>query len=126
MMNKNDIINFLKKYNINPNEAIILSGASMVLNDIKEYTNDIDISVSIEYEKFLLENYDCKLEKITPDGHKVWFIDDVINFSNNYWNCFPTNTVNGYRIQTLNSVLELKNTLNREKDKKDICLLEKR
>ena len=43
---KDDILKILTKYNFNPNDYIVISGASLVLQNIKEYTSDIDIAVS--------------------------------------------------------------------------------
>lgn len=120
MLSKYGILNILGKYQIDPNKVVIMSGASMVLHNIKEKTSDIDFSVSEEYEKFLLENYTCKVEKITPDGHKVWFLDGVLNFSTNHWGEFETEEIAGYQVQTLESIYELKKSLKRGKDKDDL------
>ena len=44
MLNKNDILNLIKKYNLDHEEIKINSGAAMVLHGLKEKTNDIDIT----------------------------------------------------------------------------------
>lgn len=45
-MNKQEIIDNLEKYNLDKNEYYILSGASLVLQNLKETTHDIDITVT--------------------------------------------------------------------------------
>lgn len=114
MLNKNDILNLIKKYNLDNEEVKIISGAAMVLHGLKEKTNDLDISVSLNMYKYLLDKYNCTLEK-----KDVFYIDDVINFSYDYYNV-DTIKYNNCNVQTVKSILELKNSLNREKDKIDI------
>jgi len=54
----------------------------------------------------------------------VYYIDNVINFSTNYYDV-DYNVINGFKIQTIESILELKESLNREKDKKDIIKIKR-
>ena len=117
-LNKQEIFEVLNKYNLNKNEFIIISGAALCIRDLKDETHDIDISVSKEYYEELLKTYDCTLERII-DGVKIWFIDDVINFSTNFYN-LEGSDINGYRVQTVESIIELKKKLGREKDFLDI------
>lgn len=123
MLNKNDIINILTKYNFPKNQYCIISGASMVLQGIKQETNDIDISVSQELYDKLLENNSCILEKTLPNKKNVWFLDKL-NFSTNYYENIEKFEYGGFSIQTPKDIIKLKKELNREKDKKDIELLE--
>ena len=98
-LNKQDILNILEKYNLNSEDCTILSGASLVLQDVKPTTTDIDIAVSDNLYKKLLKEYDCNFER-TIGKHNIYFI--------------------GYKVQTLESIMELKKNLNRPKDQKDI------
>lgn len=113
-MNKLDIINTLKKYNLDKNEYIVISGAAMVLYGIKEETSDIDIAVTKKYNKYLLDNYDCEIEK-----ESVYYIDKIINFSTNYYTK-DKKYINDIPVQKIKDILNLKLSLNREKDKMDI------
>ena len=121
-LNKNTILKILKEYNLDPNRYIILSGASLVLQDIKEYTSDIDIAVDNTLYNEILNKYSCTFEKY-KDGYKIWYIDNIINFSNNLYTTTKYIDIYGYKAQSLDSILELKRTLNRPKDKKDISLI---
>lgn len=121
-LNKSTILKILKEDNLDPKRYIILSGASLVLQDIKEYTSDIDIAVDNTLYNEILNKYSCTFEKY-KDGYKIWYIDNKINFSNNLYTTTKYIEIYGYKAQSLDSILELKRTLNRQKDKKDISLI---
>jgi len=116
---KDDILKILDKYGFFKEEYIILSGASLVLQNIKEYTTDIDIAVSNDLYNELLKKYNCSFEK-EINNYKVWFIDNVINFSQHYYEETEYTKIFDYKVQTIDSILELKKNLNRSKDEEDI------
>ena len=118
-MNKKDIINYLKKYDFDSNEYIVISGAAMVILGIKEETNDIDIAVSKKYYNYLLNNYDCKFDKFNEYNHACYFIDNIINFGIDYYNK-NKDFISGIPIQTKENLIKLKKSLNREKDILDL------
>ena len=120
---KNDILKILNKYNFNQKDYIVLSGASLVLQNIKEYTSDIDIAVSNELYSEILEKYNCLFEK-QIDNYNIWFIDNIINFSNHYYTETKYIDLFGLKVQTIDSIFELKRNLNRLKDNQDIELIE--
>ena len=60
-MNKQDIIKALNKYHFDMNEYMVISGASMVLQGIKETTKDIDIAVS---KKYVITSYSIHYTKL--------------------------------------------------------------
>jgi len=117
-MNKEEILNVLKKYSFDKNEFIILSGAALVLLGIKDKTNDIDISFSERLYNKILKDFKCILDW-NNDGYDIWYLDGIINFGKNYYNKEYI-LINEYKVQSLKSIYELKLELNREKDKKDI------
>ena len=118
-MNKKEIIDILRKYNFDKDKYVVISGAAMVLNNLKETTSDIDISVSKDYFETLLKNYDCKFDKINKCGEKVYFIDDIINFGLSY---MPKEKkfINDIPTSSIRDIIELKKHLNRENDKIDL------
>ena len=118
-MNRKEIINELKKYNLNPKKYIIISGAAMVLYGIKEETPDIDIAVTKEYKKELLSKYECELENPETDSY---IIDDVLNFGANYYKR-RREYIDGFPVSTIEDLIDLKVKLNRAKDKKDLKLI---
>lgn len=125
-MNRKEILEKLEKYNLNQEKYVIISGAAMVINGIKSTAKDIDIAVDSEYEKEILKNYKCTLEREIIDGSKkynAYLIDDIINFSTHYFNEYKYEKKEGFYVQTAEEILKLKNKLNREKDKDDIQAL---
>ena len=123
-MNKEELIINLNKYKLYKKEFIILSGAALVFYGIKEYAKDIDIAVSDKIYKTLLKKYNCIFEK-NINNYDVWYIDNIINFSINYYNEVDYEIIEGYKVQTLDSIIKLKEKLNRDKDKKDIKIIKK-
>ncbi len=120
-MTKKDILYYLDKYNLDKNEFIIISGAALVLYGIKKETPDIDITTTKKLYNELLKKYNCILEK-KCNGSDIYFIDNILNFSKNFYNMVEYKNYLGYNVQTPESIIELKTMLNREKDKKDIKL----
>ena len=123
-MNKKDIINILNKYKFDKDNYIVISGAAMVLYGIKDTTSDIDIAVSDEYYDYLLSNYNCTFERINEYNEKVYFIDNIINFSRTYYN-EKKEYISNIPVQSIEKILELKQHLNRDKDKIDIEKIKK-
>ncbi len=123
-MNKQDIVKTLNKYQFDVNEYMIISGASMVLQGIKSSTGDIDIAVSKKYYDYLVENYDCTTQKV-KNNLNIYLIDNVINFSTNYYNREEVIIYDGFPIQNIDGIKKLKLNLNREKDINDINKLDK-
>ena len=122
-MTKEDIINTINKYKLNKDEFIVISGAALVLLDIKDSAKDIDIWVSDSYQEYLLNNYTCEFERINEFGNKAYLIDDIINFGTS----FKPNEyvlVDGIKVSLIKDILELKKFLNRDKDKEIIEKLE--
>jgi len=127
-MNKAEILNKLNEYNFDTNEYIVISSAALVIQGVKEETKDIDISVTQKYYKYLEENYNCELERYDEKNNiNIYYIDDVINFSTNYYSEDKDDFIllDGIKIQSISSVTRLKNMLNRPKDIKDIDLINK-
>ena len=117
-MNKKEILNYLKKLDLDKEEYIIISGASLVLHDVIDATKDIDLSCSKKY-------YD-KIKWPTKMGHmgKEIKYNDIYEISDNLFDDKNIDIINGYRVMNLESCLELKRILNRSKDKKLITKLD--
>ena len=121
-MNKSEVLQILQKYNLDSQNIIIIGSAALVLNGIKDTCHDIDIAVTNEYNEILLKTFNCTFDK-EIDNYKVYFIDNIINFSTHYYNEYKGKTIENYLVQTPEEVLKLKKTLNREKDQNDIKLI---
>lgn len=129
-MNKKEMLSVLNDYNLPKKEFVILAGAALVFYGIKEKTHDIDIVVSNSLQEALLKNYKVELEWHNSENNKdVYFIDNILNFSNNL-NYIIDNKeytiIDGYQVQTIESIIKLKQKFGREKDYKDIELIKKK
>lgn len=128
-MNKEEIIRCLEKYNLPKEEFVIVATGSLVLNGIKETANDIDIVVTERLENYLLDNYqNVEIEWYDESSKKnVYIIDNVLNFSSNLSHVLEYkeyDIVDEYQIQSLDSIVKLKQRLGREKDLEDIKLIQ--
>lgn len=123
-MNKKQIIKTIEKYKLDKSKFVVISGAALVLLDIKKTTKDIDISCDKDYCEYLLKNYDAKFERTNELGKKAYLIDDIINFGISF---MPKEIeiIDGIQCSSLKDILELKRFLNRDKDKLIIKKLEK-
>lgn len=119
-MNRKEIIEVLNKLDLPKSEYVVLSGASMVMQKVKSKTSDIDISVSKELFGILKNNATIVNSFLGYDVYKV--NDYEVEFSNNYSFFDKSNTVliNDIYFQDLNSIKKMKESFNRDKDKKDI------
>ena len=121
-MNKNEIIEKLKKSNLDKNEIIVISGASLVVHDIINDTKDIDLICTEEYYDMI--NWKIKKGFFNIDIKYY----DVFEISNNLYNEYKNyyDLIDDYKFMNLNSCLDLKRKMNREKDKNVIKILEKK
>ena len=85
----------------------------------------IDIAVSKDYYNYLLKKYNCTFDCINKFKNRVYFIDNIINFSLSYYDS-EYKIIDDIKIQSLKSIKKLKESLKRDKDKKDINLIEKK
>ncbi len=123
-MNKKQIIEIIKKYKLDKTKVIVISGAALVLLGIEKKAHDIDIWCDNDYCDYLLNNYDCKFERINEFGEKAYLIDNIINFGVSF-KPKEVEIIEGIQCASLKDVLELKKFLNRGKDKLIISKLEK-
>lgn len=119
-MNRKEIIEVLNKLDLPKSEYVVLSGASMVMQKVKSKTSDVDISVSKELFGILKNNATIVNSFLGYDVYKV--NDYEVEFSNNYSFFDKSNAVliNDIYFQDLNSIKKMKESFNRDKDKKDI------
>ncbi len=117
MITEKEIYKIIQKYNLPKEEFIILAGSSLVIRGIKNKTNDLDIAVSPNLYNYLLKNYNPIKEENT-------YVIDNLNFGSLYYN-EDFDIINGYKVQKLNNLIKFKQKLNREKDKKDLILINK-
>ena len=124
-MDRKEIIEKLKKYDLDCKRYLVISGTAMVIHGIKEETPDIDIAVSPSLEEEMLEDYLAILEHTNPDdGLFAYIIDNELNFGQKYYS-EEKEYIEGLPVQRIEDILKLKAKLNRPKDEQDIKLIKK-
>ncbi|MBP5656861.1 class IV adenylate cyclase [Candidatus Saccharibacteria bacterium] len=117
-MNKLAYIAALKKLNLPKSEFIILSGGSLLMHGLRDTTADLDLCAT----KKLAKKIDLYNSPIDDKGFHTPFencqmMDD--------FDKFEYDIVDGYKCETLESILAFKRRANRPKDQQDIKNIEK-
>ncbi len=117
-MNKQDILTELEKFILPKDDYIVISGASLVLQDIIDETTDIDLSCTKDiYDKLNLPikigafGIEVKYTNNIEISYNLYYKDNIVDY-------------NGYKLMDLEKCLEVKQELNRKKDKNIINKLE--
>ena len=117
-MNKLEIFKELEKLDLPKDKYIVISGASLVCQDIIDETDDIDLTCSKEF----YDELDWPI-RIGAFGVEVKYMD-CFEISYNLYEYQDVVLINSYRFLSLEDCLEIKKRLNRPKDKKLIKELE--
>lgn len=103
------------------NEYWITSGAGLVIHGVKETTNDIDLGCTTNLvELFLKKGCNYTVEK---DNSRIVQINDTIEILEN-WFVDEIVFIDGLPVGSLESIKKQKTQLGREKDIKDIRLID--
>lgn len=127
-MNKEQIIDRLNQWNFDKKDYMLVAAAALVFYGIKETTNDIDMSVSDELYEKLITDYKANYVGCDIKGYKLYRIDgdieDELDFGKTFFNFEEKEIIDGIQVQTLENIIKFKKIMNREKDLKDIKLIE--
>ncbi len=119
-MKKAEMIEKLKAFPYDPAEYWVITGGAMVLYGIREESSDIDLGCTAGLANRLeQEGY---LYKVTDDGNR-WFKlgNDIEVFEN--WLFDTVDHVDGIPVISVQGLIEMKKDLGREKDLRDIALI---
>lgn len=119
-MKAEDIRRRLAELALDTNEYRINASGAMVLHGLREETHDLDIWCTKKLGDALAQRCDVQ---VLPDGTRRFVPAPDVEI---YENMLPGETVflNGIPVAPLEDVLALKRQLNREKDRRDIAVLE--
>jgi hypothetical protein len=121
MLNKRNILQKLKELNLPKDQYCVMTGAALVLHGVKECTADIDIGCSDElFIELLQRGY--KLQKLK--SFEGIIIDDIIEVFRN-WQAEKVVYIDNLPVADIDSIKKYKQELAREKDLKDIELIDK-
>ncbi len=119
-MDKQGILKCLSEFPYDRNEYWVITGGAMVMYGIREETADIDLGCSRRLAD-RLEADGCLFRR-TDDG-KRWFkyAENIEIFEE--WLSDSTETVCGINVVSIKGLIEMKQRLGRDKDKRDIELI---
>ena len=118
-MNKNEILEKLNSLKLDRDKFIIISGASLAVQNIIESTGDIDLVCDKEYYKTI--NWPTKIGAL---GAEIKYFDVFEISPNLYEEGAKMVEINGFKFLNLKDVLKVKKLLNRPKDQQVITKLE--
>ncbi|MEW8995663.1 hypothetical protein [Clostridium sp.] len=121
MLGKEDIIKILKNMELPLNEYWITSGAGLVIHGVKETTRDIDLGCTTNLVELFLKK-GCKYT-VEKDNSRIVQINDTIEILEN-WFVDEIVFIAGLPVGSLESIKKQKVQLGREKDIKDIRLID--
>ena len=120
-MNKQDIINRLNSFPYSKDEYWVITGSAMVLYGIRENTHDIDMGCSslmadqLEKDRYVFT--------LTESGNRKFSIGEDIEIFEN-WLFDTIERIDDIPVISLKGLIEMKKDLGREKDFRDIALIE--
>ena len=122
MMNKADIIEKLSAFPYDASEYWLITGGAMVLYGIREETSDIDLGCTARLADRL--EADGYLHAVRTNG-KRWFKvgSDIELFED--WLYDTVTLMDGIPVISIQGLIDMKRSLGREKDARDIGLIEK-
>lgn len=122
-MNKQELIDLIEKLELPKDEYYILSSGSLALYNLREEVGDLDLCISKE----LFEDLKKKFGITEADKNKCGFykVNDLVECVVDDKKDFTRDFREGYPVEKLESVLNFKKGLMRQKDLKDIENIEK-
>ncbi len=120
-MDRREIIKHLDSFPYDSAEYWVITGAAMVLYGIRGETSDIDLGCS-EKMADLLSSDGCSCGH-TSDGKRRFRYGENIEVLEG-WIRDRVEKVDGIPVISINGLIEMKRELGREKDKKDLALIE--
>ena len=121
-MNKSELIRRLNELAFDKNEYWLITGGAMVLYGLRAETSDVDLGCSSKMAD-RLENKGYPTIVLDDGTRKITVDEDVEIFEN--WIFDTVNMIDDIPVISLNGLMEMKKSLGREKDCRDIELIEK-
>ncbi len=121
MLDREEIVCLLKETGFHIEEYWVTSGAAMVLHGIKDKTRDIDLGCTSELaDKLEREGYST--ETLCDGTRRIVFSEAIEIFEN--WVEDRAVLLDGLPVVSIEGMIMMKEKLGREKDHKDICLIQ--
>ena len=120
-MKKADIIEKLRAFPYDTKDYWVITGGAMAMYGIREETSDIDLGCTSELADRLEK--DGFLYQIKPDGTRWFRIGSDIEVYEN-WLYDSVELVDGIPVISIPGLIAMKQTIGREKDKRDLKLID--
>lgn len=121
MLYRKDIIKIIKEMDLPVDEYWITSGAALVIHGVKKMTHDIDLGGTTNLVEYFIQN-GCTF-KIVEDNSRIVEVNNHIELLEN-WIVDDIELIDNLPVATLQSIKKQKFELGREKDIRDIKLIE--
>lgn len=121
MLDRKDIIKIIKEIDLPFDEYWITSGAALVIHGVKKMTHDIDLGGTTNLVEHFIQN-GCTF-KIVEDNSRIVEVNNHIELLEN-WIVDDIELIDNLPVATLQSIKKQKFELGREKDIRDIKLIE--
>ena len=119
-MDRQEILDRLRAFPYDRDEYWVITGSAMVMYGIREQAGDIDLGCSVKMADRL--ESDGYLYGRTKDGNRWFKVGDSIEVFES-WLYDTTSKTEGFRVISLNGLIEMKEKIGREKDLRDIGLI---
>lgn len=120
-MNRDDLIARLRQLDLDPGQYWLITGGAMVFYGLREATHDIDLGCTAKLADEL-EHRGCPVTVLEDGTRKLRIGDDIELFEN--WIYDEALMVDGLPVISLKGLMEMKRALGREKDYRDIRMIE--
>lgn len=121
MLYKDNIVKIINDLDLPLNEYWITSGSALVMHGVKETATDIDLGCTRKlWEDFLQKGYTYRIEK---DNSKIIEVNEYVEIIKEYY-VDEIEFVEGLPTGSLESIKKQKSKLGREKDIRDIKLID--
>lgn len=125
MLNKAQVLDKLSEFcwhmKLDRHQIQVLGGSAMCLRGLRDLTADVDLYVPTEVCQRMITTGVYYKMTVKDRPEVMWVVGGAIDARNTQHEC--DRIINGYRVQSLKSILNLKLPLNRKKDEKDIQIL---
>jgi hypothetical protein len=121
MLYKEHIMKILKDINLSLNEYWISSGAALVIHGVKESTSDIDLGCTTNLIEYFIKK--GNKYRVTKDNSRIVEINESVELIEN-WFVDEIGLIDGLPVASIESIRKQKAELGREKDIKDIMLID--
>ena len=120
-MDRQGVIDRFRSLGFSADECWVQTGAAMVMYGLRELTHDIDMGVTTALARRIEAS--GAPYTVFPDGHKKFDIGDDVEASEN-WQGGTVTVIDGVPVVSPEDIIRCKRALGREKDMRDIAIIE--